>query len=203
MSEVFDEKKKQIKEAAIKVFAHYGFNKTSMDDIANAVGMKKNSLYYYFPNKESLFDAVFTEEVNKFYGEFEKFVKSDFETIEKITKAANYAVNKIRTKSNLYSVSVQAGMELTKIIDSSYQDFYNKIVGLYAEMFQEGIDKGTFKKHNTNEIASTLFYTINAIEFKEIYITKAEFLHEMDYSKIDKMVNTILTYILEGLKVHK
>ena len=43
----FQDKKEQIKKAGIKSFAAYGYNKTTLEDIAGILGMKKNSLYYY------------------------------------------------------------------------------------------------------------------------------------------------------------
>ena len=47
-----DCKKVQILKAAWNCFVHYGFEKTTMDDIASSIGMKKASLYYYFEIKK-------------------------------------------------------------------------------------------------------------------------------------------------------
>lgn len=46
-----------ILDAATAVFARYGFRKTSMDDIARAVGLSRQGLYLHFANKEALFQA--------------------------------------------------------------------------------------------------------------------------------------------------
>src|ERR1700736_7091998 len=42
-------------EAAVGVFARYGFRKTSMDDVARAAGVSRQGLYLLFANKEELF----------------------------------------------------------------------------------------------------------------------------------------------------
>jgi AcrR family transcriptional regulator len=42
-------------EAAVGVFARFGFRKTSMDDIARAAGVSRQGLYLLFSNKEELF----------------------------------------------------------------------------------------------------------------------------------------------------
>jgi AcrR family transcriptional regulator len=42
-------------EAAIGVFARYGFRKTSMDEVARAAGVSRQGLYLQFANKEELF----------------------------------------------------------------------------------------------------------------------------------------------------
>jgi TetR/AcrR family transcriptional regulator, regulator of autoinduction and epiphytic fitness len=42
-------------DAAIGVFARFGFRKTSMDDVARAAGVSRQGLYLSFANKEELF----------------------------------------------------------------------------------------------------------------------------------------------------
>lgn len=47
-----------IVEAATGIFLRYGFKKTSMDDIARAVGISRQALYLHFQTKEALFRAM-------------------------------------------------------------------------------------------------------------------------------------------------
>lgn len=47
----------QILDAALPVFARYGFQKTTMVDIARAAGISRASLYLVFNSKEELFRA--------------------------------------------------------------------------------------------------------------------------------------------------
>lgn len=52
-----DQKIAGILDAALPVFVRYGFQKTSMADIAKAAGLSRASLYLAFSNKEELFRA--------------------------------------------------------------------------------------------------------------------------------------------------
>lgn len=54
--------KEQIKDSAYYCFAHYGYEGTTMQDIASAVGLKKQSLYSHFGSKEELYQAVMKEQ---------------------------------------------------------------------------------------------------------------------------------------------
>jgi AcrR family transcriptional regulator len=47
-----------ILEAAVEVFHDKGFSDASVDDVANAVGILKGSLYYYIDSKEDLLERV-------------------------------------------------------------------------------------------------------------------------------------------------
>ncbi|HEY2529952.1 MAG TPA: helix-turn-helix domain-containing protein [Xanthobacteraceae bacterium] len=42
-------------DAAVSVFARFGYRKTSMDDVARAAGVSRQGLYLSFANKEELF----------------------------------------------------------------------------------------------------------------------------------------------------
>ncbi|PKN72465.1 MAG: TetR/AcrR family transcriptional regulator, partial [Deltaproteobacteria bacterium HGW-Deltaproteobacteria-10] len=53
-----EEVKQAIKAAAKRVFAKWGLNKTTMEDIAGEAGKGKSTLYYYFKSKEEIFETV-------------------------------------------------------------------------------------------------------------------------------------------------
>lgn len=53
-----DDKRNQIIEAALKRFSHFGIAKTSMSEIADDLKLSKANLYYYFPDKFSLIEAI-------------------------------------------------------------------------------------------------------------------------------------------------
>jgi AcrR family transcriptional regulator len=58
MPEYKDEVRKKIVEAAYHLFLSKGYHKTTMDEIAGALGVTKPALYQYFPGKEDLYAAV-------------------------------------------------------------------------------------------------------------------------------------------------
>lgn len=55
--------KADILKAAEKLFQQFGLRKTTMEDIAKAMGKGKSTLYYYYNNKEEIFDAVVMKEM--------------------------------------------------------------------------------------------------------------------------------------------
>ena len=52
------EVKSKIVESALIAFSKYGYDKTRMDDIAEAAKVSKGTLYLYFRSKEELFYAI-------------------------------------------------------------------------------------------------------------------------------------------------
>ncbi|WP_262246939.1 TetR/AcrR family transcriptional regulator [Parapedobacter soli] len=53
-----DDKRNQIIEAALKRFSHFGIAKTTMSEVAEDLQLSKANLYYYFPDKFSLIEAI-------------------------------------------------------------------------------------------------------------------------------------------------
>jgi TetR/AcrR family transcriptional repressor of mexJK operon len=70
------EKERVILDAARKRFAHYGYQKVTMEEVADDVGVVKGALYYYFPTKESLFEAVVRDDRKEFSASMENMLTS-------------------------------------------------------------------------------------------------------------------------------
>lgn len=52
-----EERRKVLVTEAVKLFGRGGYDGTSLDAVAEAAGVRKQSLLYYFPTKEGLFDS--------------------------------------------------------------------------------------------------------------------------------------------------
>lgn len=52
------EKSEAILSAALTLFGHYGYRRTSIDDIAQEAGIAKGTVYLYFKSKEEIFRAL-------------------------------------------------------------------------------------------------------------------------------------------------
>jgi len=55
VSQATDARQDALLDAAVSVFARYGFRKTSMDEVARAAGVSRQGLYLQFSDKEALF----------------------------------------------------------------------------------------------------------------------------------------------------
>jgi len=56
-----EEKRRQILDAAVRVFAHKGFHTSRVGDIAEEAGVAHGLLYHYFDSKDQLLETVFHE----------------------------------------------------------------------------------------------------------------------------------------------
>ena len=70
--------KQEILEASLDLFSVQGFEATSISQIANAVGIRKASLYSHFENKQAILDAL-VKDVLEQYAEHSIFAKADWD----------------------------------------------------------------------------------------------------------------------------
>src|ERR1700722_11032342 len=59
-----DARQSALLEAAVGVFARYGFRKTSMEEVAHSAGVSRQGLYLQFANKEELFRRALEHSLN-------------------------------------------------------------------------------------------------------------------------------------------
>jgi len=196
----FDEKKEQIKEAGRKMFAAYGYHKTTLEDIASLMKLKKNSLYYYFPNKESLFIELIEDEVAIYLKKQEKLLKQDIPISKKIIKVLNSLIQFIQQRTVKYSIRIDSYLEMTKVLREHYPDFQNNQCKLIESLLKEGIKSGEFKKHNTKLLSKDIDILITAVFNNYYRLSEAEFIYEIDLDSISKTVKRLISYIFDGIK---
>ena len=69
------ERRQEILDAAVRLISERGYNGTSVQDVADAVGVTKQGVLRYFPSKDNLLAAVYHENYNTF-GSVEDFMAS-------------------------------------------------------------------------------------------------------------------------------
>jgi AcrR family transcriptional regulator len=68
------DKKQKIMEASVKLFSENGYHATSIQQIADTLGIAKGSLYFYFNSKEDLLVYICKYYIDLFIKEFESVV---------------------------------------------------------------------------------------------------------------------------------
>ena len=73
--------REEILEAALDLFAVNGYEATSISQLADAVGIRKASLYSHFANKQDILDTI-VETVLKGYADHSIFVRANWDDPE-------------------------------------------------------------------------------------------------------------------------
>src|SRR5215217_3490155 len=84
-----DVKREKILEASYQRFLHYGYSKTTMNEIAGDLSMSKALLYYYFPDKSQLYIAV----MRKLSNDYLKILEDNIHTFSNLKDAFVFQID--------------------------------------------------------------------------------------------------------------
>lgn len=87
------EREAHILNAACDLIIHYGYDKTTVSDIARQAGVSKGTIYLHFDSKEALFEALLFRELNNYTGAWLAYIEAlpDGGTIGALYRAALHA----------------------------------------------------------------------------------------------------------------
>lgn len=72
--------KQEILDAALELFSVQGYEATSISQLAEAVGIRKASLYSHFENKQAILDALMQATLEQ-YEQHSIFAKADWDDL--------------------------------------------------------------------------------------------------------------------------
>jgi AcrR family transcriptional regulator len=194
--------KERIFESAIDLFAQKGFDATSMREIAEAVGIKKASLYSHYKSKNEIMDNIF----EYFKKELIKMRPPEAQNLDKIDKVTP-EIFRQRANLTLYIFKNPVMEKIFRIISSEqFRDKRARMIVLECLIhepysFSRTVLEIMVKKGIINEIDPD----IKAMEFQySIYTLFMEYLllksDNSDTGKIGEMIEKHLDYFVKSLE---
>ena len=165
-------------EVARELFAKNGLEATTMNDIAQASGRGRRTLYTYFRHKEDIYYAVIEEELALLSEKMEGVTKMHAEPEEKIF-ALIYTHLSIIRETVLRNGSLRA--EFFRdiwMVEKFRRTFDEKEHRILQLVLQEGIDKGRFRIENVGLMTDIIHYSVKGLEVPYIYDRLGEGLTE-------------------------
>jgi TetR/AcrR family acrAB operon transcriptional repressor len=88
-------REQRILNAAADLFIHYGYDKTTVDDVAREAGVSKGAIYLHFKSKDELFEGLLIREVMTYQHTWLERIEADPKggTIGGMYKNVLYALN--------------------------------------------------------------------------------------------------------------
>src|SRR5437868_13204415 len=78
----------QIVEAAHEYFAHYGYAKTTVADLAREIGFSKAYIYRFFDSKQAIGEAITGDCLDQLFRQVQESVDAGRDAIDKLRKFA-------------------------------------------------------------------------------------------------------------------
>ncbi len=139
-----------LKEAAA-LFSQLGYERTSMREISERVGVSKPAIYYHFPNKQELFEESILMSFEKSQKEIADITNSDSDPIEKLKTLALGVMQRTKQNPNgaRFIHDLMAG-NIRKNIKLDHQKVFSKQMKFFNQILNTGKEQGLIKKELDN-----------------------------------------------------
>ncbi|RGZ01925.1 TetR/AcrR family transcriptional regulator [Clostridium sp. AM58-1XD] len=151
-----EERRNEILDAAERLFTQKGYQKSTVVDILNAVGIAKGTFYYYFKSKEEVMDAMIERIVLEDVRKAEQIVKdSTLTPVQKICGIiqVQQPVNGDRKDQMLEQFHCPCNAEIHQ---KSIVQSILCLSPILAEAVRQGIDEGIFHTDYPQEVMEIL-----------------------------------------------
>lgn len=135
-----------ILENAKKVFEQYGFQKTTMEDIARSMSKGKSTLYYYFKSKEEIFERVVDQELTNFFRDILKAVEKETTGKDKLKAYCRIRLKRIDRLSNLSFVLKDDLVQNLGMVMKIRKKHETEQIQIVKEILDFGMQRREFKK---------------------------------------------------------
>jgi AcrR family transcriptional regulator len=161
ISKEYDERLKELLEAAQELFFQKGYHHVSIKDIIDKVGVAKGTFYHYFKSKEDLLDRL-----------VEQFSKN---ALARVTRALDEARDlNVLEKLNVFFIATRDAKAESKelmllLMKVMYTDrnllFRHKVfkrniklmAPVFSSIIRQGMDEGVFNPMDADETAQLIF----------------------------------------------
>lgn len=152
---VSDERKIQIINAAEDVFTRKGFDEARMDDIAEATGLSKGTLYLYFKSKDDLIIAILDRIFQREFRAFEQIDLSTMSATETINLFVDTVSKDVKLMLRLMPIAYEflALAFRNKTVQKALKVYVNRYMDILVPIIENGIASGEFKEVDPREVA--------------------------------------------------
>jgi AcrR family transcriptional regulator len=138
--------REQIVEAAEEHFSHYGYEKTTVSDLAKAIGFSKAYIYKFFDSKQAIGEAICSKTLSAIVAAVDEAVAGATSPTEKIRRMFNTltetSVSLFFNDRKLYDIAASAAGEGWP----SARAYAQRIRETLMEIVREGRETGEFER---------------------------------------------------------
>lgn len=193
-----DEKRKELLAKAVNCFTRYGYQKTTLDDVARETGINKASLYHYFKNKDELFLQVLlqvsTGGIEGLKARAQAIKQPEKRIVFYFAERVHYYLQIVR----LNSLDKTALLQLQSQFDAVYQPVRQLEIDWIAAILQlavQGLAAAKAKQH-----AQLLFDTADAIKHNAVLTGPLLQGGEAEAAAMKKTIVQTISLLLKGIQ---
>lgn len=196
-------RREEILTGALQAFSEKGYDKTSMDDIVQASGLSKGTIYWHFKNKEAVFAGLLDWVTQQLIDAFNQVVTEaeDLPPVEAVRLLYTSTYQYIRSAPNASSLFID--FMLQAIHQDAVRDrllvYYEFYISKLAEFIQHGIDQGTFRQVDAKAAAASIMGELDGIGLQAVF-GESLGMYQQHGLSLESVIETAADKTIAGLK---
>jgi AcrR family transcriptional regulator len=155
-SDLSEDRKNEILDAALEVFSEMGLGDASVDDVVRRSGLSKGTLYWYFKSKDRLIGAL----MKRFFAhELEKLrvlQKGPGTVRERLLRYSREVVKVVKAMPRALTLEFYAVAVRQKWVRKFLGELYARYCAELATVIREGIEGGEFRRGDAEQTAAAI-----------------------------------------------
>jgi AcrR family transcriptional regulator len=141
------ERRQAILAAALKEFSARGFAAARLDDIADAAGIAKGTIYLYFRDKETLFQDLILSEMSPVVATLEIALAVDLPVRVVAERAVELFVREIygTSRREIIRLILSEGPRFPQLADFYYREVLSRIIAAVRALLRRALERGELR----------------------------------------------------------
>ncbi len=165
-----DERERQIKNAALRLFSEKGFHDTTIQEIAEEAGLGKGTIYWYWGSKEDLAFSLVEEMLTDFLHLIKSYVEADMPFLQSFRSLVERAALLYEQKRDHCRLLWKFRADRHYIFKPEYVNkvarYYRDIRDSLARLLRKGIDSGEIRYPNPEQLALIVLGIAEGLELE-------------------------------------
>jgi len=169
-AEQAEQTRMKILEVSIGLFAQKGYEKTSIQDILNVLGMSKGAVYHHFKSKKEILDSI-----------LELQASQNMAMLSELTATIEAADTKELLQKLLlsYMTALRESVEINSVAEQAVKDPHMMVENLrsvvvedavwFKRMFERGIADGSLATEYPRECAEIFLLLLNMWNYPQLF----------------------------------
>lgn len=161
------ERKRQLLDAAIKIFGGKGYHQTQISNIIDEAGVARGTFYLYFKGKREIFDELISELFATVQDQVKTLPRDAFDKIPTQLKENLERVTSLMLDQPwLIKILFNEAMGLDAELDARLRTFYERLLDLIERALKQGNEMGFVRAGNYTVLAIGLLGSVKEVFYQ-------------------------------------
>ncbi|MBK5093685.1 MAG: TetR/AcrR family transcriptional regulator [Actinobacteria bacterium] len=152
--------KEKILRASKSVFSGKGYKKATVADILSEAGIARATFYKYFPSKHEVFFELFRDMLGNLYEDARSFFLREAQDAKEWESTLRKGLSTfyrffLENRDIILAYYSEAFVPDPKLY-ALWDDFERKMISLFMQILDSGVERGAFRPMDTNLVANIL-----------------------------------------------